>query len=57
MSTAKTYYVQRKAIHHGAWYLKRGDKVPADVPPELVVAWLKAKAIAEAAPAAEEKKG
>lgn len=55
MSTPKTYFVHRKAIHHGQWYLKRGDTVPADVPAEHVAAWLKAKFIAETAPAAEKK--
>ena len=56
MSAPKTYFVHRKAIHHGPWYLKHGEAVPAEVPPETVAAWLKAKFIAETAPTKPEGK-
>jgi len=52
MNSGKTYYVQRKVLDNGLWYLKRGDIVPAEVPAEVVELWLKAKHISEAKPAA-----
>lgn len=49
-----TYTVIRKAIHHGEWYLKKGDAVPAEVPDSLVADWLKARYIGETKPAGGE---
>jgi hypothetical protein len=50
MSSQKGYVVLRKVLQYGAFYLKKGDAVPAAVPAELVAAWVKAKHIGEAAP-------
>lgn len=53
---SKTYTVVRNVLSHGAWNLKKGDAVPADVPEPLIAAWVKGKHIAEAKPADAEKK-
>jgi hypothetical protein len=49
MSSQKGYVVLRKVLQYGAFYLKKGDAVPAEVPAELVATWVKAKHIGAAA--------
>lgn len=48
----KTLVVLCRTIHHGAWYLKRGDTLPEGVPSALAETWLKAKLVGTTAPAA-----